>query len=111
MHVHGVGPGPYLVVPFLGPTTLRDGFGGIVDGAFDPFFYLFDTIPVNLALKGAEGIVTRESFLESPDDLRANSIDYYSALRGAYVQNRDIELQRDAMAGSAMFDDAFAPFE
>ena len=111
MHVYGVGPGPYLVVPLLGPTTLRDGFGGIVDGVFDPFFYLFDTIPVNLALKGAGGIVTRESFLESLDDLRANSIDYYSALRGAYVQNRDIELQRDAMAGSAMFDDAFAAFE
>ncbi len=111
LHVYSVGAGPYLVIPLLGPTTLRDGFGGIVDGAFDPLFYMFDTVPVNLAMGGAGGIVKREAFIETLDDLRANSIDYYSALRGAYFQDRDVELRRGAEADSAMFDDAFAAFE
>lgn len=111
LHVYDVGSGAYLIIPILGPTTLRDGFGGLVDRAFNPFLYMFDTEPVNLALGGAEGIVQREAFLEPLDDLRANSIDFYSALRGAYFQNRDTELRRGAEADSAMFDDAFAAFE
>lgn len=111
MHLYGVGTGPYLVIPILGPTTLRDGFGGIVDGAFGPFSYMFETVPVNLALGGAEGIVIRESFIETLDDLKANSIDFYSALRGAYYQDRDVELRRGDLADSTMFDDAFAAFD
>ena len=111
LYVYGVGPGPYLVIPLLGPTTLRDGFGQIVDTAFVPFNYMFSEIPVNLALAGAEGIVVRESFIEPLDDLRANSIDFYSALRGAFFQDRTADLQRGAAAESAMFDDAFAAFE
>ena len=111
LHAYGVGPGPYLVVPILGPTTFRDGFGGIVDKAFDPFSYMFDTVPVNLALGVAGGIVKREALIEPLDNLRANSIDYYSALRGAFYQDRDVELRRGAQADSAMFDDAFAAFE
>lgn len=111
LHAYSIAAGPYLVIPLLGPTTLRDGFGDIVDGAFDPLIYMFDTVPVNLAVGGAGGIVIRESFIDTLDDLRANSIDYYSALRGAYFQNRDVELRRGAEADSAMFDDAFAAFE
>ena len=99
------------MIPIFGPTTLRDGFGGIVDGGFDPMLYMFNTLPVNLAVDGAGGIVKREGFIEPLDDLRANSIDYYSALRGAYVQNRDSELRRGEQAESTMFDDAFASFE
>ena len=111
MHAYGTGAGPYLVIPLLGPTTLRDGFGEIVDTAFDPLNYMFETVPVNLALSGAGGIVKREEFLEPLDDLKANSIDFYSALRGAYYQNRDTELRRGDSSDSAMFDDAFAAFE
>ena len=111
LYVYGVATGPYLVIPILGPTTLRDGFGGLVDGLFNPFFYMFDTVPVNLALRGAEGIVQREAFLAPLEDLRTNSIDFYSALRGAIYQDRDGELRRGAEAGSTMFDDAFAAFE
>jgi phospholipid-binding lipoprotein MlaA len=111
LYVYGVGPGPYLILPILGPTTLRDGFGQIVDSAFVPFNYMFNTVPVNLSLAGAEGLVKREEFLEPLDDLRANSIDYYSALRGAFFQDRNVDLQRDAEAPSAMFDDTFAAFE
>ena len=111
MHAYGTGPGPYLVIPLLGPTTMRDGFGGIVDTAFNPFTYMFDTVPVKLALGGAGGIVKREAFIEPLDDLRANSIDFYSALRGAFYQDREVELRRGAEADSAIFDDAFAAFE
>ena len=111
LYAYGVGSGAYLMVPLLGPTTLRDGFGTIVDSVFVPFNYMFETLPVNLSLAGAQGLVKREDFLDPLDDLRANSIDFYSALRGAYFQDRDGELRRGAEADSAMFDDAFAAFE
>ena len=111
LYVYGVSTGPYLMIPILGPTTLRDGFGDLIDRAFNPFLYMFDTVPVNLALSGADGIVQREAFLAPLEDLRSNSIDFYSALRGAFYQDRDGDLRRGAQAGSTMFDDAFAAFE
>jgi len=38
--VWGMGPGPYLVLPFLPPLTVRDGLGLAVDGAMDPLVYV-----------------------------------------------------------------------
>ncbi len=37
---HGVGPGAYLVIPFLGPSNLRDGFGKLVDSFLDPVSWI-----------------------------------------------------------------------
>ena len=49
--VWGVGPGPFLVLPFLPPMTVRDGIGLGVDGAMDPLGYIVGFIPTRLLMK------------------------------------------------------------
>lgn len=93
----GVGHGAYLVLPILGPSSLRDGTGLVVDMFLDPLnWYFYNVRPENegwqYARFAAEGIVKREELLDALDDLRKNSFDYYSAMRSAYVQRRATEV-------------------
>lgn len=84
----GVGAGPYLVVPLLGPTTVRDGMGFVVDRAFHPLTY-FIGIPTQLWGYGGLGFTRLE---EAHDDLAAleeSALDPYAVLRSAYVQSRE----------------------
>ena len=55
----GVPSGPYLVIPLLGPSTVRDGTGRLVDRAFDPLTYLFGMGDL-IFIGGSSGFVTRE---------------------------------------------------
>ena len=93
----GVGCGPYLIVPLLGPTTLRDGFGTLVDFAFRPTTYLFGGAAVVevISIQGAAtGFVEREKNADDLVALRDSSIDFYAALRSAYTQARDGEIRQ-----------------
>ena len=111
LHSYGVGAGPYIMVPIMGPTTLRDGAGGIVDTVFDPFDYMLNTWPEGLALDAAEGLVKREELFVVLDDTKANSVDYYAGIQALYYQSRAVDLRRGAAADSSAFDDDFAAFE
>lgn len=110
MHRYGVGVGPYLVLPVLGPATLRDLTGRGVDIFFDPLTYILTT-GQSLAVGGTKGLVKREELLMPLEELRASAVDYYAALRSAYYQNRAVELGL-ANAGSSsravdkLFDEA-----
>lgn len=84
----GVQSGPYLVIPVLGPSTLRDGFGDLVDRAFDPLTYLLGMGDL-IFLGGSSGFVTREANAKAIEALRGSSVDYYAAMRSAYTQNRE----------------------
>lgn len=89
--VWGVGNGPYVVIPLLGPSTMRDSTGMLVDSFLDPVrIYLFshDLEWLHYTRIGVGVIDTREEFLDIVDDLRANSFDYYAAVRSAYYQRR-----------------------
>jgi phospholipid-binding lipoprotein MlaA len=97
LHVYGLGPGPYLVLPIFGPSTLRDGVGLVGDTAMRPETWLAPQV-ATLASGAAQGIVLRESLLKPLDDLRANSLDYYAALRSAYYQTRVARLNRKVTA-------------
>ena len=110
LHSYGSGPGAYLVLPILGPSTTRDGIGTGVDIFFDPFTYLFDTY-TNLAITGGKALVRRESLIAPLDDLRASSIDYYAALRSAYFQDRAVELNKGVPPTSPDVDRLFEEFE
>ena len=99
--VWGVSHGPYLVVPLLGPSTVRDSVGYLVDSYADPLrVYLFNTNQEgwHYARVGAGVIDQREALLDVLDDLRKNSFDYYAALRSAYYQRREA-LQNDQRPG------------
>ena len=89
--VWGVGNGPYIVIPLLGPSTMRDGTGMLVDTFADPLrIYMFnhDLEWLHYTRVGVGIIDTREEYLDIIDDLRRNSFDYYAAVRSAYYQRR-----------------------
>lgn len=86
--MYGVASGPYLVIPILGPTTLRDGTGDLVDRAFDPLTYLFGMGNL-IVIGGSSGFVTREENAKAIAALRSSSVDYYAAMRSAFTQNRE----------------------
>lgn len=96
----GVPPGPYLMVPILGPYTLRDGIGEILDtGAssyayFTPFWYDvvglngIETFGSSVGFKGLELLNLRAIYLEELEESKRDAFDYYTFVRSAYLQNR-----------------------
>lgn len=89
----GVGSGPYIMVPVFGPNTLRDGVGGIVDIAFDPATYLLGPIQ-GLFISGPRGFAKREEFADELTALEESSVDYYAAMRSAYLQTREAKIAK-----------------
>lgn len=89
--VWGLGHGPYMVLPLMGPSSLRDASGMLVDGYADPLrIYLYNTNQEewHYARIAATAISTREELLDVLEDLQKNSFDYYAAMRSAYIQRR-----------------------
>ena len=90
--VWGVGHGPYIVVPFLGPSSLRDYSGYFVDMLADPLRWYLHNIDEEgwyYAKLGADYLDLRESLIDVLKDLESSSIDYYAAVRSTYAQRRD----------------------
>jgi phospholipid-binding lipoprotein MlaA len=87
----GVGSGPYLIIPVLGPTTVRDGLGGIVDIFIHPTTFFLGPFQ-RLFYSGSSGLSLRESNYEALKALDESSIDYYAALRNGYYQARTADI-------------------
>lgn len=90
--VWGLGHGPYMVLPLLGPSSMRDATGMMVDSYADPLrIYLYNTHQEewHYARLGLTILSTREELLDVLDDLQKNSFDYYAAMRSTYVQRRE----------------------
>lgn len=96
----GVPPGAYLVVPILGPYTLRDGVGDIVDTSATAYAYTnmfwMDVVGLNTAETAGASVGTealrllnlRAIYLEEIDDSRRDAFDYYAFIRNAFLQSR-----------------------
>jgi phospholipid-binding lipoprotein MlaA len=84
----GVGAGPYLVIPFIGPSTVRDGFGSLVDRMFHPFTYVLGLYP-QLMLGGGVGVSRLEAAADKLEALEESAVDFYAVLRSAYWQARE----------------------
>ncbi len=93
--VWGLDTGPYLFLPFFGPSTLRDGFGAAVDTGLDPsFYYRSDAMATAKYVRaGATALAIREPLIEPLDDIKENSLDYYASFRSFYLQSRKREIQ------------------
>lgn len=79
----------YLVLPLLGPSTLRDTGGLVVDSAvFDPVYYV-DHIPTRNQLLITKAIDRRAQYLPGSDLLDEAALDPYIFMRDAYLQRRD----------------------
>jgi phospholipid-binding lipoprotein MlaA len=91
----GVPSGAYLVLPVLGPTTVRDGFGNLVDLLFRPMTYLLgpvDQLFYGSIQSGSAGLAARDEHSEELQMLEKSSIDFYATLRNAFYQNRTEEI-------------------
>lgn len=92
----GVDSGPYLVLPLLGPTTVRDGFGSLVDLAGDPTSWVLLTTlgtPTVRVITGVAAVVARIDQVRQLDDVEDTSLDFYVRLRSFWEQNRAAELR------------------
>lgn len=85
--VWGIGPGPYLVLPFLPPLTVRDGIGYAFDAAMTPYVYF---VPWYASFSGtATNTVNERSInLDRFERVAETTVDLYSAVRNAYLQRR-----------------------
>jgi phospholipid-binding lipoprotein MlaA len=84
--VWGVHPGPYLVLPLLGPSDLRDAPARVVDAYANPLEYASNT-DVTYGLWGLNLVKTRASLLPFDQTLK-NAFDPYAFMRDAYLQRR-----------------------
>lgn len=93
--VWGVGEGPYLVLPIVGPDPPRDAAGQVVDTAFDPMTYvdIREHFFWSAGRSVLEGIDLRSRNLESLDSIERQSIDFYASVRSLYRQNRNNEIR------------------
>lgn len=84
----GMHTGPYLVLPLFGPSNVRDTAGRFVDSANRVWPYF---VPwwVSSGSGILETVNTRARYLEEVKDLRESSVDYYAAVRDAYMQRRE----------------------
>jgi phospholipid-binding lipoprotein MlaA len=97
----GVGPGCYLVLPVLGPTTIRDTAGSFINVmGGDPYYnasvngnneYLSDKVYRTSKVIGA--IDFRAKNIESLDNLERNSVDFYASVRSVYLQDRENKIK------------------
>lgn len=87
----GVGEGPYIVLPFLGPDPPRDATGQVVDIFLDPTTYisLRDHFWYGVARNGLEIIDLRSRNIGTLEGLERESIDYYASVRSLYRQRRN----------------------
>ena len=83
----GVPPGPYLVLPFMGPSTVRDTFAMPVDMAADIVGNL-DHIPTRNSIKLIDLLDTRAGLLRVSKALDEVALDKYSFTRDAFLQRR-----------------------
>ncbi|MEZ4331967.1 MAG: VacJ family lipoprotein [Myxococcota bacterium] len=109
----GVPPGPYLVVPILGPYTLRDGFGEIADTTAGAYAYMnffwfdvvglstWETTGASIGSYAYRMINLRAIYLEEIEHNREDAFDYYAFVRNAYLSNRQARVldSTDTAAG------------
>jgi phospholipid-binding lipoprotein MlaA len=85
--VWGMGPGPYLILPFLPPLTIRDGIGYAFDAAMTPYTYF---IPWwgTIAGTGTNAVNERSLNLDRFERVAESTVDLYGAVRNGYLQRR-----------------------
>lgn len=105
----GVGNGPYLVLPFIGPSTLRDATGRAFDTmSSDPITYTHNIGEIRLhnQIRAAQLLDIRTRLLDATDLVDDASLDPYAFMRDAYLQRRASQVQ-DGLVPVDLLDGAF----
>ncbi|MBU3564697.1 VacJ family lipoprotein [Polynucleobacter sp. MWH-HuK1] len=90
--VWGVPSGPYVVLPFFGPSNVRDTFGTVADLESDYLFRLLPDVALRNSLTGLRVVNARNTYYEAGDLLDGAAIDKYSFMRDAYIQRRAYQI-------------------
>ena len=107
----GVGPGCYVVLPVLGPSTLRDTAGSFVNVmGGDPWYNAsvhgnneFLSEGLYITSKAVSGIDFRADNIESFENLEKNSIDFYASVRSLYTQDRENKIKNNQRGNIEVF--------
>lgn len=101
----GAGPGPYIVLPLLGPSNLRDTVGTVLDFAADPLFYLgrgasFSNADfvASSSMTATKVVNKRAQLIDAVESAKESSVDYYYFVQGAYSQYRKGQLRKPGEA-------------
>jgi phospholipid-binding lipoprotein MlaA len=104
--LYGAGPGPYLVLPLFGPSSVRDAIGMGVDSVIDPWPYVLTAADVKedtailLGRQIVGGVDKRARHLDTVAELKRDSVDFYARIRSLYLQNRRSVINDDADTAS-----------
>ena len=108
---YGIGHGAYLVLPFLGPSSLRDGLGLATDTILiDPIGYVYDVRTRN-QMRVVQIVDKRAELLHASDILGGASLDPYAFQRDAYMQYREALVNDKSTAEINYEDSAESSFE
>ena len=106
--IYGLGQGPYLVLPFRGPTAMRDLAGNYIDGFFSPLYYIdwnFSGRQYVGLLKSTLGSIdNRASNIVTYRDIERNSVDFYATMRDYYRQRRARQVEDNPVQTAALPD-------
>ena len=98
MYSWGIGDGCYLVIPLMGPTTVRDLGGSLVDGlALTPYYIYIDPWETRAGVYAGKELNTLSMHLGEYEDLKKLSFDPYVAIRNGYFQHRQKLYQHDEL--------------
>jgi phospholipid-binding lipoprotein MlaA len=91
--IYGIGHGPYLVVPFLHPFSIRDFVGFVFDEAMYPLSYFIPTGAV-IGMTATETISDRAATIDRFEGVEDTVVDLYGSVRNAYFQRRAADLKK-----------------
>ena len=103
---YGVPPGPYLMLPLLGPSTVRDVWRYPADAAVTPHNY-FVPMWASLTIRVVQNFSLRAYYLEELSEARESAFDYYVFVRSAYLQIREHQVQDRAGQPPELQDDLY----
>lgn len=99
----GMGPGPYLVLPVIGPSSGRDAVGFAADWFTNPLYYVVEDVGVSWGLYLIRFVDRRADLLQTTSILESAALDPYAFTRESYLQRR----QNQVYDGNPPFDDIF----
>lgn len=94
--IYGAGPGPYVVLPVIGPSNGRDSMGRLADAFMNPFNYVDSG--ASIVLWSTTAVHQRAVNMKLIDDIYDSSLDPYVTFRSGYTQKRASDIRRAAAA-------------
>ena len=117
--VWGVGEGCYIVLPILGPSTIRDTAGSYINVlGGDPYYNAsahgnneFLSTSQYMATKVITGVDFRAKNIETIDNLEKNSLDFYASVKSLYLQNRQRKISNTNAAIEILYESDWEELE